>query len=281
MKAAIFDYQRPPSLDAALQALSTHADTVKLMGGSQSLGPMLNLRLARPKHVLDVSALPELRTVTQHDRLIRIGAAITHAEIEDGVHALLRGGILQSVAAGIASRAIRNRGTLGGSLAHADPAADWVLTMTALAAELEITTIKGNRRVPMARFMQGAYTTVLTQGDILSAVWVPQQSDSVRWGYYKVCRKVAEFAEASCAAVFDSERGFARIVLGALDGTPKVLTDLAAQVARNASLPASDLIAAAVRDAVPGKDGVERKLIVAAVERCLRQVFPQEQTPCR
>ncbi len=281
MKAAIFDYQRPPSLDAALQVLLTQADTIKLMGGSQSLGPMLNLRLARPKHVLDVSALPELRTVTQHGRLIRIGAAVTHAEIEDGVHALLRGGILQSVAAGIASRAIRNRGTLGGSLAHADPAADWVLTMTALAAELEITTLKGNHRVPMARFMQGAYTTALTQGDILSAVWVPQPSDSVRWGYFKVCRKVGEFAEASCAAVFDSERGFARIVLGALDGTPKVLTNLAAQVARNASPPASDLIAAAVRDAVPGKDGVERKLIVAAVERCLMQVFPQEQTPCR
>lgn len=276
MKAAIFNYQRPPSLNAALQAVSSEGNSAKLMGGSQSLGPMLNLRLARPKQVLDVSALPELRTVTQHGRFIRIGAAVTHAEIEDGLHVPLRGGILQSVAAGIASRAIRNRGTIGGSLAHADPAADWVLTMTALAAEMEIISIKGARRVPMAQFMQGAYTTVLADGEILSAVWVPQMNESVRWGYSKVCRKVGEFAEASCAAVFDSERGFARIVLGALDGAPKALPDLAAQVARSASLPPVDLIAATVCDAVLGKNGIERRSIVAAVERCLVQIFPRK-----
>lgn len=276
MKAAIFNYQRPSSLEAALQVLSAQESTTKLMAGSQSLGPMLNLRLARPKHVLDVSTVPELRTVTKHDHLVRIGAAVTHAEIEDGLHAILRGGMLQSVASGIASRAIRNRGTVGGSLAHADPAADWVLAMTALGAEIEITNGMGSRRIPMAQFMLGAYTTALGDGDILSAVWVPQSSEFLSWGYFKVCRKVGEFAEASCAAVFDSERCFARIVLGALDGAPRALPDLASHVARSASLPADDLIAAAVSEAIPEKNDIERRPIVAAVKRCLIQLFSRK-----
>lgn len=273
MKAALFDYQRPASLQATLQALSAQAGAAKLMGGCQSLGPMLNLRLARPQQVLDVSALPELRSVTQHSGFIRIGAAVTHAEIEDGVHPPLRGSFMQSVAAGIAYRAIRNRGTLGGSLAHADPAADWVLAMSALAAEVEITSLQGRRRVPMAQFMHGAYTTALGEGDILSAVWVPHLGEAAHWGYYKFCRKTGEFAEASCAALFDPVRGFARIVLGALDGAPLALPGLAAQAAHSAAMPTRAQIAAAVQAALPAKDAVDRQLIGAAVERCLGQVF--------
>lgn len=274
MKAAAFDYQRPASLPDALQELAGHGASAKLMGGSQSLGPMLNLRLARPQQVLDISALPELRSVSVQNGWLRIGAAVTHAEIEDGVHAPLRGTPLPSVAAGIAYRAIRNRGTLGGSLAHADPAADWVLAMNALGAEIEITSLQGKRRVPMPQFMLGAYTTALQEGDILSAVWVPQLSEAARWGYYKFCRKTGEFAEASCAALFDPPRGVARLVLGALDGAPRALPELAAQVARTATLPTRAQIAAAVQNAVPGKDAIDRQLIATAVERCLNQIFP-------
>ena len=274
MKAAAFDYQRPAALSDTLQGLAEHGASAKLMGGSQSLGPMLNLRLARPRQVLDISGLPELRSVSVQNGWLRIGAAVTHAEIEDGVHAPLRGTPLQTVAAGIAYRAIRNRGTLGGSLAHADPAADWVLAMNALGAEIEITSLQGKRRVPMPLFMLGAYTTALHEGDILSAVWVPQWSEAARWGYYKFCRKTGEFAEASCAALFDPARGVARLVLGALDGAPRALPELAAQVARTAARPTREQIAAAVQTAAPGKDAIDRQLIATAVERCLQQIFP-------
>ena len=143
MKAAAFEYTRPGSLQEALRALRAHEGRAKLMAGGQSLGPMLNLRLARPPVVIDISGLAELRTVTRQDGGLRVGAAVTHAEIEDGVHELLRGTPLQQVAPGIAYRAIRNRGTLGGSLAHADPAADWVLTMVGLGATLEIAGGRG------------------------------------------------------------------------------------------------------------------------------------------
>ena len=276
MKAASFDYQRPATLQAALRLLADSAGSAKLMGGGQSLGPMLNLRLTRPKQVIDVSALAELRQVTQAGDAIRIGAAVTHAEIEDGVHALLRRGVLQSVAGGIAYRAIRNRGTVGGSLAHADPAADWVLVACTLAAEIEIASQAGTRRVPMDRFMQGAYTTALAEGEVLAALWVPKLGADARWGYFKFCRKTGEFAEASCAAVFDPARKLARIVIGALDGAPQALPALAAQVARSGAMPARAAIEAAVSASAPGKDAVDRKLLVAAVERCLGQVLTLE-----
>ncbi|MDM0065443.1 FAD binding domain-containing protein [Variovorax sp. J31P207] len=276
MKAASFDYQRPATLKDALRALADGGGGAKVMGGGQSLGPMLNLRLTRPKQVIDVSALAELRQVTAEGDQLRIGSAVTHAEIEDGVHALLRDGLLQSVAGGIAYRAIRNRGTLGGSLAHADPAADWVLTMAALGAQIEIASATGMRRVPMERFMQGAYTTDLADGELLAAVLVPRLGLAARWGYFKFCRKTGEFAEASCAAVFDPSRKLARIVLGALDGAPQALPALAAQVARDAAMPSRDTLRSAVAAALPAKDAVDRKLMVAAVERCLHQIFVPE-----
>jgi len=276
MKAASFDYQRPATLKDALRALADAGGAAKVMGGGQSLGPMLNLRLTRPKQVVDVSALAELRQVAAEGDQLRIGAAVTHAEIEDGVHPLLRDGLLQSVAGGIAYRAIRNRGTLGGSLAHADPAADWVLTMAALGALIEIASTTGTRRVPMERFMQGAYTTDLADGELLAAVLVPRLGPAARWGYFKFCRKTGEFAEASCAAVFDPSRKLARIVLGALDGAPQALPALAAQVARAAAMPPRETLQSAIAAALPGKDAVDRKLRVAAVERCLHQIFIPE-----
>jgi len=276
MKAASFEYHRPASLADALRALAAAPGTAKVMGGGQSMGPMLNLRLTRPSQVVDLSALPELRQVARDGDNIRIGAAVTHAEIEDGVHPALRAGLLQSVAGGIAYRAIRNRGTVGGSLAHADPAADWVLAMSALGAQIEIASAAGTRRVPMDRFMHGAYTTDLAEGEVIAAVRVPVLGDAARWGYHKFCRKTGEFAEASCAAVFDAERKLARVVVGALDGAPQALPALAAQVARSGALPERAAVEAAVATAAATKDAIDRKLLVAAVERCLQQVLNTE-----
>lgn len=278
MKAALFEYVRPATLKIGLQRLVEGQGAVKVMGGSQSLGPMLNLRLARPKVVVDCTALPEMRDVTIADGVIRIGGAVTHAEIEDGVFPLLRGTLLQTVAAGIAYRAIRNRGTVAGSLAHADPAADWVLTMTALAAQLELVSYESKRMVPMDRFMLGAYTTELGAGELISAIHVPALGGNARWGYAKFCRKTGEFAEASCCAVFDPGRGYARVVVGALDGAPQALPAIAAAVAESGAMPTRSDIAKALEAAAPGKDAIDRKLMTAAVLRCLEQVLGKEKT---
>ena len=202
---------------------------------------------------------------------LRIGAAVTHAQIEDGVHEVLRGSMLQYVAGGIAYRAVRNRGTVGGSLAHADPAADWVLALTALAATLELQSTTGTRKLGMDDFMLGAYTTALQAGEIITAVQVPLLDGRARWGYQKFCRKTGEFAEASCAAVFDPTRQRARVVLGALDGAPRALPELARQIAATGRLPEPAQIDQAL--APLGSDPVRLSMQRAVVTRCLRQVL--------
>lgn len=274
MKAAKFDYARPATAAEAFSLLKDDSVIVKPMGGSQSLGPMLNLRLARPQKVVDVSGIEEMRTVSQEGNRVRVGAAVTHAEIEDGVFEPLVGHMMQYVAERIAYRAVRNRGTVGGSLAHADPAADWVLATAALGAEVEIASAEGKRRSSMPEFMLGAYTVDLQPNELITSIVVPAKSTSSRWGYYKFCRKTGEFAEASCAAWFDPASQTARIVLGALDGAPQLLPELSARVAEQGRAAATrDAIEAAVAAVTPEKSTVQRNLCVTVVERCLKQAL--------
>ena len=274
MKAAKFDYVRVSEAKEALSLLEDSDGSTKAMGGSQSLGPMLNLRLARPQKVVDVSGIADWRTVSKDGGRIRVGAAVTHAEIEDGVFAELRGHMLQDVAGVIAYRAVRNRGTISGSIAHADPAADWVLATSALGAELELTSAKGSRRSTMPEFMLGAYAVDLQPDELISAVYVPEKTEQTRWGYYKFCRKTGEFAEASCAAYFDPSTRTARIVVGALGGAPQLLPDLSAKVAQEGLAAATpEAIAEAVKDIAPEKTAGDRRLFMTVIERCLRRAL--------
>ena len=275
MKAAQFEYIKPATLAQALQTLAGSGGQAKLMAGSQSLGPMLNLRLARPTQVLDVSRLNELRSVDLVQGRVRVGASVTHAEIEDGRFELLRGHPVQEMAARIAYRSVRNRGTVGGSLAHADPAADWVLAARALNAQVEICAFEqAPRLINMQDFMLAAYTTVLGEGEAITALYLPLLSAQARWGYYKFCRKTGEFAEASCAAYFDPASATAQIVVGALDGAPVALEALASAVARSGVVAASEAaIDAALRENIDQLDTLGRRMAAAAVTRCLKQAF--------
>ncbi|WP_028219628.1 FAD binding domain-containing protein [Paraburkholderia oxyphila] len=274
MKAAAFDYVMAQTLPEALAALGGPTAGTKPIAGSQSMGPMLNLRLARPRQVIDVSRIPDLRSVSEAGDAIRVGAAVTHAEIEDGRHPLLRHPYLQFVAGGIAYRAIRNRGTIGGSLAHADPAADWPLALSALDARIELVRSGGTRIVRAADFMLGAFTTLLEEGEMISAVLLPKLGSSLRWGYYKLCRKTGEFAHASAAAAFDARAGLARVVLGALDGPPVALDDLAQHIAQQgADAAAPEALENAVARAMPNADAIDRAMHAATLERCLQQAF--------
>jgi carbon-monoxide dehydrogenase medium subunit len=270
MKAAAFDYRSPATLAESLQLLAAGEGRAKAMGGGQSFGPMLNLRLTRPQTVVDVSRLPGCEEVRVDAEHIVIGAGVTHATIEDGLHAALRGHPMQAVAAGIAYRAIRNRGTVGGSLAHADPAADWIVTLTALDAQLQLSSPRGERSVAMDRFMQAAYTTLLAIDEIITAVRVPKAAHG-HWGYYKFCRKPGEFAEAS-AAVWKPATGPTRVVLGALDGAPLLLTDLAQAIDREGmAATGRPQLAQAVRHALPGHDAVDTQLHAVCLARALAQ----------
>lgn len=221
MKASRFDYARPNDLTEAIAGLSDAG--AKPMSGSQSLGPMLNLRLARPSLLVDVAKLPELRRVEERDDGILFGAAITHAEFEDGAVPDPTPGFMRAVAHGIAYRAVRNRGTIGGSLAHADPAADWPTTLCALGAMVHLIGPDGQRQLPVEDFILGAFETALGHGEIIAGVFVPRVSVNARWGYRKSCRKLGEFAESMCAVLSDPARGVHRLAIGATEARQIVI----------------------------------------------------------
>jgi len=223
MKAAAFDHVRPEGVSQALALLARSDGGAKVCGGSQSLGPMLNLRLVQVDSLIDLGRLDELRRVELLDNVLRIGAAVTHARIEDGELPDVTRGLLPMVAANIAYRAVRNRGTIGGSLAHADPAADWVSTMCLLDAAILLVGPKGERRMRASAFFIGPFTTALETDEVIAAVEVPHFSPQARWSYRKVCRKPGEFADAIGAAWVDPGHGIARALMGSLDSMPFVV----------------------------------------------------------
>jgi aerobic carbon-monoxide dehydrogenase medium subunit len=225
MKPVDFALARPRSLAEALALLAETSGITKIIAGGQSLGPMLNLRLVEPNLIVDISALAELRRCGRENGALVIGACVTHADIEDGRVADIGNGMLARVAAGIAYRAVRNRGTIGGSLAHADPAADWITALSVFGAEVEIASQRGVRRLPLARFVTGALATALDPDELLVAVHVPIPASGAGFGYVKHARKVGEFAHALGAALIDRESGTARAVIGAIDAPPIVFGD--------------------------------------------------------
>ena len=197
---------------------------------------------------------------------------MTHAEIEDGAAPEPIPGMLSTVARGIAYRAVRNRGTIGGSVAHADPAADWIALLVAADASVHAKRSGGSRVIPVAEFMLGAYSTVLDAREIVTAVEIPKRSGGARWGFCKLCRKVGEFADAIGAAVVDPDRRYCRVVLGATGGAPALLPETAFELARTAAVPERGVIGREVGALAPGAGAVGRRMFGAAVGRALAQV---------
>jgi aerobic carbon-monoxide dehydrogenase medium subunit len=269
MKSAAFEYRAPPTVEAAIAALAESADS-RVLAGGQSLGPMMNLRLATPTLLVDLRRLDGLRGVADEGERHVIGAMVTHSEIEDGAHSFADAGMLAFIAHRIAYRAVRNRGTIGGSIAHADPAADWPTALLALGAGVAIEGPAGRRELALDAFLTGAFSTALEPGEILTALTVPKLGGAARWGYYKICRKVGEFPEAIGAVVLDKPRGFARVVMGALDGPPAVLGELAARLAAEGAVD-PEAIAHAVAGAAPGLDEIDRRLHAVAVKRAIAE----------
>ncbi|MEM5341266.1 FAD binding domain-containing protein [Paraburkholderia azotifigens] len=225
MKAAIYDYAKPLACDEAIALISPTEGMGKFVAGSQSLGPMMNLRLAQPEMLVDLRAIAALRACCVEGETVTLGACVTHAEIEDGKVETGTRGLMEYVAGGIAYRAVRNRGTLGGSLAHADPAADWINTMCALDATFLVAGPGGARTIGNRAWMAGAFTTALEPDEILTGVRFARLSPTARWSYYKFNRKPGEFAEAIAVFIDDAARGVCRAVIGAIDAPPYAIDD--------------------------------------------------------
>lgn len=269
MKPAPFDYVRPASVAEAIRMLSGHPDA-KVLAGGQTLGPMLNLRLARPALLVDITRIEELAAVSEDADAVTIGAIVTHAAIEDGRVPDPTGGFLRQVAHGIAYRAVRTRGTIGGSLAHADPAADWLTCLATLGAEVLIAGGTGTRRVAVANFVRGAMATELGAHELLVAVHLPMFSSRARCGFHKICRKVGEFADAIGVAVHDPARQIARIACSTSAAGPIVID--VPDVPGRGQLPDAAELQGRLAAAGLSGDAYELRLHAAAVRRALQDM---------
>jgi carbon-monoxide dehydrogenase medium subunit len=275
MKAAAFAYQRPSDVNAALALMAGADGVTKIIAGGQSLGPMLNLRLVEPDLIIDIAGLSELKQANRSGDELIIGACVTHGDIEDGRIPDVTRGAMQRVAGAIAYRAIRNRGTIGGSLSHADPAADWVSALSALGAKVTLRSLAGVRHLAIADFVTGALESALRTGEIVEAIRVPVMAASAKWGYVKACRKAGEFAHAIAAVLVDPEAATARAVIGAVEAAPIVLGDAAALFGGRVTGDFKRQFDARVADAILMKAGIanaaDRHIHVAVLRRAVNE----------
>ena len=223
MKPAPFSYYRATSVEDAIAALSGADGMAAVLAGGQSLVPMLNLRLSPVDHLIDLRPIAALSRQEETPEAICYGALTTHAAFEDGAVPDGTNGLMRYAASHIAYRAVRNRGTLGGALALADPAADWLTTAVALDASVTLTGPDGQRYLAITDFVVGPYYTQIAEHEIIDSVVVPRRSATERWGYYKVAPKVGEYAKSLAVALVDSEKASARLVIGAWSDVPLVL----------------------------------------------------------
>lgn len=223
MKAPRFDFVRPETIDDAIASLAADGRATAVIAGGQSLLPMLNLRVAFPDLLVDIGHLGELKECSETTDAVRIGALTTHAAIEDGKIPDPFGGLLQKVAARISYRAVRNYGTIGGSVALADPAADWPSCLMALGAIVRISGPAGTRSQPIDEFVQGQYATSLAPGEIVVGFDVPKPKVPLRWGIFKVARKSGAFANSIAISVAHGPEKPASVVLAAATDRPLLL----------------------------------------------------------
>lgn len=275
MKAAAFAYQRPSDVNAALALMAGADGVTKIIAGGQSLGPMLNLRLVEPDLIVDIAGLSELKQANRSGDELIIGACVTHGDIEDGRIPDVTRGAMQRVAGAIAYRAVRNRGTIGGSLSHADPAADWVSALSALGAKVTLRSLAGVRHLAIEDFVTGALESALRTGEIVEAIRVPVMAASAKWGYVKACRKAGEFAHAIGAVLVDPEAATARAVIGAVEAAPIVLGDAAALFGGRVTGDFKRQFDARVADAILMKAGIanaaDRHIHVAVLRRAVNE----------
>lgn len=274
MKPAPFDYSRPRHLDEAIELLARSNGSAKLLAGGQSLAPMLNLRLAPAEHLIDLGAIGELKVADDRGAAVVYGAMICHAAFEDGVVPDASNGLMAYAAARIAFRAVRNRGTIGGALALADPAADWLPVVVALGAIIHVRGPNGARQIAAEDFVHAPYLTALEEGDILVNIEIPRLSPQARWGHSKVAIKVGEYAESLAVALLDAKERNALVALGAADGPPILLKGIDPQLVRSPSGEFDGLIraelAASGRNFAPARLTMHTATVVRAIRDAMK-----------
>jgi len=281
-----FEYVKPSTISEAIALLQQHGDDAKVLSGGQSLIPMMKLRLARPAWLIDINGVPGLGGIREEAGYLRIGGLVRESEIEASALIRAKYPIIHDTARVIADPLVRNLATAGGNLAHGDPANDHPATMIALGAEVVATGSKGTRVIPIDSFFVSIFTTALEPAEILTEIRIPIPPPSSGGAYFKLERKVGDFATAGVAAqvTVDGSGACQRVGIGLTNVGPTPLRaknaetalrgkkldnaviDQAAQLAAAESQPSSDL-----RGPEEYKRGLVKELTRRALVRALER----------
>ena len=250
MKPAAFEYFDPTSIDEALELLARFGADAKPLAGGQSLVPLMNFRLAQPKVLVDLGRVAVLDYIRLDDARLRIGAMTTHAEIEESSMLAAVCPLLPAAARLVGHAQIRSRGTLGGSVAHADPAAEWPMVLLALDAQLRVRGARGQRSVAARDFFVTYLTTVLEADELVTEIELPIPPVGHGWSVQEITRRHGDFALVAVAAVVkrgaDGSLAQVRLAVGGVGGAPVDASDAAATLLGTRPEPA-DLEALAQR----------------------------------
>lgn len=282
MIPAAFEYLRPKTIPEAIALLQQHGDAAKILSGGQSLIPMMKLRLARPGYLVDINRISGLAHIKEESGYLKIGGLTREAELEASPVVRSKYPIIIDTAHVIADPQVRNLATVGGNLAHGDPANDHPATMLALGAQVVATGQKGERLIPIENFFLSLFSTALTQDEILTEIRIPIPPPRSGGAYFKLERKVGDFATAAVAAqvTLDGNGVCQKVGIGLTNVGPtpvkarkaedflrgKKLDEAsikqAAQLAADESEPSADL-----RGPVEYKKGLVKELAKRALSR--------------
>jgi aerobic carbon-monoxide dehydrogenase medium subunit len=288
MFPAAFDYIAPASLDEVLSLLSQHGDDAKVLAGGQSLIPLLKLRFAAPAIIVDIGKVDGLEGIRRENGHVRIGARTRHRDVESATD--LRGtlDLLLDAAPLISDPLIRNMGTVGGSICHADPAGDWGAVMLAVGAEFVVRSSAGERVLPAAGFFQGPFTTGLRANEVMTEIRVPVTPGRSGGTYLKLERKIGDFASVATAVhvVLGDDGRVTAAGIGLCAVAAQSIKATAAEAALVGQTPSDDVIAEVARLAaeaaepkadIRGSAEYKRDVARVFVQRGLRTAIDRAQ----
>jgi carbon-monoxide dehydrogenase medium subunit len=285
MKPQSFAYRAPTSVEEILELLAEHGDDAKVLAGGQSLVPLLNMRLARPAMVVDINRVTGLATVDREPQLVRLGALIRHRDLERAVVPGPLGRLLARAAITIGHPPIRARGTVCGSLAHADPTAEWCLLGVATGAEVEVANARGARRLAVDDLLDSPFVTALHPDELILNVTFPRLPDGEAGaGFAERARTAGAFADvAACAVVHarDERVEVARISVSGTGGRALLLGETSRYLTGQPLTPTVTLDAAAAAADEARASGYRRAMVGVLVEDALSQAFEEVQPAWR
>ncbi len=277
-----FEYARPSTLVEAVEILHKNGERAKLLAGGQSLIPLMKLRLASPGLLVDLNRIPGLGTLKEDGSLLRIGALARHRDLERSETVRARYPLLWDAAKVIGDPQVRNRGTVGGSLAHADPASDWGTALLAFESEVVVTGPNGTRSIPIDKFFTDTFATALRTDEILTEIRVPKPGPRSGGAYTKLKRKTGDFATVATAAQLslDANGTLAKVRIGLAAVGPTPVRARRSEDHLRGRAPSADVLGIAARlaaeDSQPtadlrGSEPYKRAMVELYTRRALDQ----------